>query len=443
MLTACYGPSGRKHDASDVALLQEVARRAAVALRNARLYGYAQETARHAEQAARQAEQAGRLKDEFLATVSHELRTPLSSILGWTKILRSDRAQADKGLDIIEHNARWQQRILEDILDVSRIIAGKLRIDTEPVDFVALARDVVDSARPVAGQKRVELFMHANEPSCRLAGDGSRLRQVIANLVSNAVKFTPEGGRVDVTVEQSGDRIVVSVQDSGRGIDRAFLPHVFERFSQSELGGGVTRGASGLGLGLAIARHLVDIHGGSIGVTSEGLGRGATFTVTLPVKPFSAPVRGSETMPDSANGATPSRGRSNRLESLRVLVVEDEVDSRDLIELLLESEGAIVSSASSADAALERLPGFRPDIVLSDVGMPGHDGYWLVQQIRAIDESLPTVALTAYASEDDIARAMAAGFDHHVGKPVDPEHLVRALVGAHRRPPSDGNTTAA
>lgn len=390
---------------------------------------------REAEEAARRAEEASRLKDDFLATVSHELRTPLSSILGWAKLLqerRSDATFAAKGLEVIERNARSQQRIIDDMLDLSRIITGKLRVDTEPVDLSALAAEVVESLRPNAGAKRLDVVIDARTAPCRLAGDSVRLRQILWNLLSNAVKFTPEGGRIVVSVDQHGDRVVARVQDSGRGIDPAFLPHVFERFRQAD--SSTSREHGGLGLGLAIVRHLSEMHGGTVAVDSPGLGAGATFTVTLPVRPFSAPVGSSverSGRPEESSGAHP-RSRVRRLEDLRVLVVEDEEDSRELIELLLESEGAIVHSASNAMRALQLLDEVSPHVVLSDIGMPGRDGYWLAGEVRSRRPDIAAIALTAFSAADDVERAITAGFDHHVGKPVDPEQLVRALTACRR-----------
>lgn len=435
-LTVCYGDSGRRHTQSDIALVEELARRAAVALKNARLYRLSQEATRRAEEAARQAEDASRLKDEFLATVSHELRTPLSAILGWATLLRGPRADTafvGKGLEVIERNARSQQRLIEDILDVSRIVTGKLRIDTGPVDLVALSSDVLESVRPTAYAKDIELVFEASQSPCRLAGDSVRLRQVLWNLLSNAVKFTPSGGKVWLEIDQSGDRIVLRVRDTGRGIERNFLPHVFERFRQAD--SSTTREHGGLGLGLSIVRHLTEMHGGSVDVKSGGPDAGATFTVTLPVRPFSAPIaRTTARDTFEAPPSSPFGPRRERLEGLRVVVVEDEVDSRDLIALLLASEGAVVQTTAAAEQAVDVVREFAPDVVLSDIGMPGHDGYWLAGELRRLFPHVPAIALTAYSAREDIARAITAGFDHHVAKPVDPEQLVHALTTCGKRP---------
>ena len=395
-----------------------------------------------AVETARRAEEANRLKDHFLATVSHELRTPLSSILGWTKLLqegRCDPAFAAKGLDVIERNARAQQRIIDDMLDISRIIAGKLRIDTEPVDLVSLASDVIESVRPSAAAKEIALSFETVSGQCRLAGDSMRLRQVLGNLLSNAIKFTPKGGRVSVSVDQHGDRVVVRVRDTGKGIDPTFLPHVFESFRQADTS--TSRENGGLGLGLAIVRHLTEMHGGIVTVESAGGGAGSIFSVLLPVRPFSAPI--APIVPRDEGSEARPRLRTKRLAGLCVLIVEDEADSRELIELLLASEGATVRSAASAEQALALLDSVEPDVVLSDIGMPGRDGYWLAGEVRARRPDIAAIALTAFSGHDDIERAFSAGFDHHVAKPVDPELLVNALTTCRRTPFEPRRTSTA
>jgi CheY-like chemotaxis protein/nitrogen-specific signal transduction histidine kinase len=400
------------------------------------------ELLRAAEETARRAEEANRLKDHFLATVSHELRTPLSSILGWAKLLqegRCDPAFASKGLDVIERNARAQQRIIDDMLDVSRIIAGKLRIDTEPVDLTALAHDVIDSMRPIASAKEITLSLDTVSGHCRLAGDSLRLRQVLVNLLSNAIKFTTRGGGVVVSVDQRGDRVVLRVSDSGKGIDPSFLPHVFETFRQADTS--MSREHGGLGLGLGIVRHLAEMHGGTVAVESRGLGTGSAFSVTLPVRPFSAPI--AQVVPIDEGSEARPRSRPQRLANLCVLIVEDEADSRELIELLLASEGALVRSAASADQALALLDAVAPDVILSDIGMPGRDGYWLAGQVRARRPDIAAIALTAFSGHDDIELAFSAGFDQHVAKPVDPELLVNALTTCRRTPLHPRRTSTA
>jgi PAS domain S-box-containing protein len=377
-----------------------------------------------AERAARErAQEASRLKDEFLATVSHELRTPLSAILGWASMLASDRTRdvisVQRAIEVIERNARSQLRIVEDILDVSRIVRGTLRIETETVDLQAIVKDVLDSIEPAAAARQLTIAFHPFAGDCKLMADHERLRQVIWNLVSNATKFTPEGGEIDVSIDQRMGSFVVAVRDTGQGIAPEFLPYVFDRFRQADAS--ITRTRGGLGLGLAIVKHLVEMHGGSVAVTSEGIGKGSTFTVTLPVKPFTARI--------DVTPARPEQPASNgSLEGLRLLVVEDDPDSRELIELVLTSEGAHVDGASSADEALKAFDRSQPDVVVSDIGMPGHDGYWLVRQLRERFPAVRVLALTAYTRREDARRAEEAGFDAHLGKPVDPARLVETIA---------------
>lgn len=433
-LTLCFGASGRRHTDDDVILAEELARRAAQAVRHARLYLTAQRAIRRAEEAARQAEDASRLKDEFLATVSHELRTPLSAILGWSALLQGDKKPEPhtiaKAIEVIERNARSQQRIIEDILDVSRIVRGELRIESKPVDLEYLSRDVLDSVRPSARARGIALHFTGCDGPCRLVGDPERLRQILWNLLSNAVKFTPHGGQVGLSIANVGGKIAIRVRDTGKGIEPAFLPHVFERFRQAD--STTTRSHGGLGLGLAIVRHLAEMHGGTVAAESPGIGHGSTFTVTLPVKPFvpTLPERQPSVHPvdaDAPSGGGPSVGA---LRGIRILVVEDEEDARDLIQTLLMGEGAEVTAVGSATAALDVLNIVQPDMVISDIGMPGRDGYWLMSEIRKLRPHIPAVALTAFSREEDIARAKEAGFDRHVAKPVDPDDLVRMLAQA-------------
>lgn len=380
--------------------------------------------------ARRQAEEASRLKDEFLTTVSHELRTPLSAILGWSAMLAredGDRASIRKGIAVIERNARSQLRIVEDILDVSRIVRGALRVETEPVDLRAIVVDVLDSVKHSAEAKRLRMELVRSDSSHRLVADPERLRQIVWNLVENAVKFTPEGGSVRVELGQISGSLVVRVRDSGRGIAHDFLPYVFDRFRQGE--GSIRRSAGGLGLGLAIVRHLVEMHGGTVTADSAGPGQGATFTVVLPVRPFTtaSAARDSEVR----ERALPSV-RARTLTGVRLLVVEDDSDSRELIELLLAAEGAIVEPAGSAEDALAKLDLFAPDVLVSDIGMPGRDGYWLMKEIKKRRPGLPAVALTAYTRREDGENARRAGFDEHLGKPVDPRRLVQAIASLRR-----------
>jgi PAS domain S-box-containing protein len=370
------------------------------------------------------AEEASRLKDEFLSTVSHELRTPLSAILGWASILverRGDAASIQRGLEVIERNARSQLRIVEDILDVSRIVRGQLRIETEPLDLEVVVKDVVDSLEPAAAAKQVTIAFRPVLGVHRLIADRERLRQIVWNLVSNAVKFTPPGGQIEIVVRQTMGSLAVAIRDSGQGIAPEFLPYVFDRFRQADAS--TTRSKGGLGLGLAIVKHLVEMHGGSVAVESAGLGQGATFTVTLPVKPFTARIQPQPNEDRTATGA---------LAGSKLLVVEDDPDSRELIEYVLAAEGARVRAVSSAEQALDALDTFEPDLVVSDIGMPGHDGYWLVEQLRKRRPTIQALALTAYARREDALRARRAGFDAHIGKPVDPSRLIQMIATIRR-----------
>jgi PAS domain S-box-containing protein len=385
----------------------------------------------NAEEARQQAEAANRLKDEFLATVSHELRTPLSAILGWATILQRDLdaepETLQKGLAVIERNARSQSHIIEDILDVARIVRGQLRIEPEPIDLAPIAAEVLDAVRPSADAREVTLRWAEAPGPCRLLGDPERLRQILWNLLSNAVKFTPPRGEVSLEMGLAEGKMVVRVRDTGRGIAPEFLPHVFERFRQAD--GSTTRAHGGLGLGLAIVRHLVEMHGGCVSAESAGLNLGATFTVTLPVRPFTRPPSTSPPAPPpSGEYPVPFDGRQHRLRDLRVLVAEDQDDARELIELVLANEGALVRGASSADEALELVSSFAPEVLVSDVGMPGHDGYWLAERVRSLRPALPAVALTAFVGKSDVERAFAAGFSGHLGKPVDAERLIEMIA---------------
>ncbi len=427
-LTLAYGASGRKHSSSDVALAEELGIRAAQAVRHARLYLSSQVATERAEQALREAEEASRLKDEFLATVSHELRTPLSAILGWATLLKckDDVSSITKGLNVIERNARSQLRLVEDMLDVSRIVRGQLRLETEALELEPLARDVLESVRPAATAKEIELDFAVKDGPLRLVADPERLRQILWNLLSNGVKFTQPGGRVTLELEQSGGKVLLVVRDTGRGIEPRFLPHVFERFRQAD--GSTTRSSGGLGLGLAIVRHLSEMHGGSVQAESTGLGGGSTFTVTLPVQPFTQPLARRPPPPNHDPDSTRRIAAAGALAGTRVLIVEDEADARDLIQMLLASEGAVVKAASSAAEALDALGAFEPEVLVSDVGMPERDGYWLARQVHERKPALPMIALTAYTRHEDAERAHAAGFVHHVGKPVDPARLVEIVA---------------
>jgi signal transduction histidine kinase/CheY-like chemotaxis protein len=369
-----------------------------------------------------EAERVNRVKDEFLATLSHELRTPLNAILGWAQMLdsgRLDAARRKEAVQIILRNVQTQSRLVNDVLDVSRIISGKMHLEMAPVDLSAVVSSALDTIRPAANVKGIEVAT-SFAPRVAVTGDIDRLRQIAWNLVSNAVKFTPPGGRIEVTTGMRGLEAVFTVEDSGVGIDPAFLPFLFERFRQAD--SSTTRQHAGLGLGLAIVRHLVELHGGSVKAESAGYDRGATFTVTLPVRPTTASRPGLVVAP--VDGIAASRPE---LTGLRVLAVDDEPDARDLLASALSQFGAEVRTVASVRDALETFARWRPHVLVADVGMPIEDGFDLIRQVRALAPSsggaVPAVAVTAYAQDEDRVRALSAGFQEHMAKPVLPEEL--------------------
>ena len=392
-----------------------------------------------AERAARTAaERASLLKDEFLATLSHELRTPLNSILGWSQIMRNKSADSEliaQGLEVIERNARAQAEIIEDLLDMSRIISGKVRLNVERVNLSSIVQAAVETARPTAETKGLRLQTVIDPLNgVVVSGDGNRLQQVLWNLLSNAVKFTPSGGQIQVLLERINSHLEISVIDTGDGIAPEFLPYVFDRFRQGDAS--ASRRHGGLGLGLSIVRQLVELHGGSVGVKSEGPGRGSTFTVSLPLTVV-------HRYPDPGTGRRyprqPSLGKMNvdvEIAGVRVLVVDDEMDARALLKRILEDFQAIVTVAESADEAIEFLQAGKFDVLVSDIGMPGEDGYSLIRRIRSLGAAsggdIPAIALTAYARGDDRIKAVAAGFQMHVAKPVEAIELVTMIAGAWR-----------
>ncbi len=411
----------RRYEPTDVALVEEIGRRAGVAVENAHLYATAQ-------RAAKEAEEASRTKDEFLATVSHELRTPLNAILGWSSILkgRVTTPALEKPIEVIHRNAEAQVRIIDDILDMSRVITGNFRIDARPADLVAIARDAIEVVRPSATAKKIDIGIASHSELCLLVADPERLQQVVWNLLSNAVKFTDAGGTIRVDIGQEGSCVVLSVTDTGRGIAPDFLPHVFERFKQAD--SSITRRVGGLGLGLALVRHIVELHGGRVNATSDGLGRGATFTITLPVRAVIPPPPSSTRAPRMASSAVTSL----KLDGVRTLVVDDEPDARELLTTVLTEAGAVVETASSAREGLEALRSSLPDVLVSDLGMPDEDGFSFMRRVRALrvheGGRTPSLALTAFAQEGDRTKALEAGFTTHVGKPVDPHTLVAAVA---------------
>ena len=384
-------------------------------------------------QARTHAEHASRLKDEFLATLSHELRTPLNAILGYTRMLRTGampRERREQALEIIERNARLQRELVDDILDVSRIITGKLRLTPSLIDPTSVIEMAIESMRPAAEAKRLRLSLGVHTTAARVLVDPDRLQQVVWNLLSNAVKFTPEGGsvRVEMRADTAHGQLTISVADSGKGISPAFLPHVFERFRQGDSTS--SREHGGLGLGLAIVRHLVELQGGTIDAASEGEGRGATFTVCFPMRPM-------EATPDETHGTHVFREgalpRDARLDGIRVLVVDDEADALALVSSTLESCGASVTAAMNGPNGLRELDREVPDIIVSDIGMPGMDGHEFMRAVRerpsAEGGRVPAIALTAYGADVDRDAALNAGYQVHIVKPCEPRDLTSAIAG--------------
>jgi CheY-like chemotaxis protein len=386
-----------------------------------------------------QAEAASRAKDEFLMVVSHELRTPLNAILGWAALLQKQGAEAHpdipsvrRGLTVIERNARAQARLIEDVLDVSRIITGKLKLRFETLDFAAVVVAAVDVVRPAAKAKGISLAVTCDPEHVVLRGDPDRLQQVVWNLTSNAVKFTPENGHVEVRLEQSGSMIRLIVEDSGPGIATDMLPHVFERFRQAD--SSTTRQHGGLGLGLAIVRHLVELHGGNVVAESNGPSLGARFIVAIPVPAVDLLVP-SSTVPSSGVTTSPTPPHAFPVQTLagaRTLLVEDDADARELVAEVLHAAGAAVTAVDGPLAALEALDRATFDVIVSDIGMARVDGYTLMRKVRTLPAdrggSTPAVALTAYAAREDARRALDAGFQAHLAKPIEPAALVRAVA---------------
>ena len=383
------------------------------------------------ERAARsEAERGSRIKDEFLATLSHELRTPLNAILGWTQILKSSPGPADlaRGLDVIERNTRLQNQLIGDLLDMSRIVSGKVRLDLGPVDLGRVVASVVETVRPTAEARGVRLTCVGEGEPALVQADPARIEQVLWNLLTNAIKFTPRGGWVRVTLRRSSSQALVEVADSGEGIAPGFLPYVFDRFRQAD--SSTTRRHGGLGLGLAIVRQLVELHGGSVRVASDGTGRGSTFTASLPLTALRTfGLAGRDDAPGEEVGFAIA---PKALEGVRVLVVDDDAESRDVVERMLANFGAQVETAGSAEEALGRIRSRRPDVLLSDIGMPGTDGYGLIRRVRALPRDaggrIPAAALTAFARAEDRQRVLLAGFQTHIAKPAEPGELVAAVA---------------
>lgn len=387
-----------------------------------------------------EAENANRSKDMFLATLSHEMRTPLNAIVGWMSILRSegcDEKDLEEGLDVIERNTRSQVQLIEDVLDVSRIVSGKLRLEIRPCDLSEAINAGVNTVRPAAEAKAIEIVVEIDPSACKTSCDAGRIQQVVWNLVSNAVKFTAQGGRVTITLGRNRSNLLLTVSDTGQGINPELLPYVFDRFRQAD--SSTRRKFGGLGLGLSIVKHLVEAHGGTVQAQSSGEGKGSTFTVRLPIRAVRTDESGGEPtsggMPGhaetGAEGITSEHYSLVRLDGMRVLVVDDEADARRLLVKVLQQAGATAMEASSAQEALEVLSRLQPEVLISDLGMPEEDGFDLIRAVRRRGHhprDLPAVALTAFAHKDDQRAALMAGFQVHVPKPVDPHDLTAVVA---------------
>jgi len=444
------GPHGQVIGASKIArditeqrqarrALDEASERLKVALETAKkARAQAEQAAIENERLFKQAEESSRLKEEFLATISHELRTPLSAILGWTRMLRLGQLSADasaKALDTIERNARAQAQLVDDLLDVSRIITGKLRMDVRPADPNSFIDSAVEAVRPAAEAKGVRVQKVIDTGAIAIPGDPVRLQQIVWNLLSNAIKFTPRGGRVQIRSERVNSHLEIVVSDTGQGISADFLPHVFDRFRQADQK--TSRQHGGMGLGLSIVRHLVEMHGGTVRANSDGEGKGATFTVMLPITPvYQVDSSGGRVHP-GARELMPSDDPTDRLDGLRILVVDDEPDTRELLRQGLEYCGAKVKVVGSAAEAIDALMSSLPHILISDIGMPGTDGYDLIRQVRALPSErgarVAAIALTAYTRIEDRLHALRAGYDMHVPKPVELAELCAVAASVARR----------
>ena len=430
----------------DEIVVAGLAAQAAVAMDNARLYETAKRARAEAEKAAaenerlyRQAEESSRLKDEFLATISHELRTPLSAILGWARMLRMGQLTPEnttKALETIERNARAQAQLVDDLLDVSRIITGKLRMDVQPSDPNSFIDAAVEAVRPAAEAKGVRVQKIIDTGAIAIPGDPVRLQQVVWNLLSNAIKFTPRGGHVQICSQRVNSHLEIVVSDTGQGISSDFLPHVFDRFRQADQK--TSRQHGGMGLGLAIVRHLVELHGGTVRANSAGEGHGSTFTVMLPIAPvYQVDQSAGRVHPAARDLLPPIDDCNDRLDGLNILVVDDEADTRDLLRQGLEYCGAKVKVVGTANEALELLKTTAPDILISDIGMPEVDGYDLIREVRKLGAhrggKVPAIALTAYTRTEDRLQSLRAGYDMHVPKPVELAELVAVAATVVRR----------
>jgi PAS domain S-box-containing protein len=411
-----------------VTAMRMAANLAAVAIENVRLF-------EHERMARATAEESNRVKDEFLATLSHELRTPLTAVLGWTKLLRErglDEKTSIRALDIIERNAKAQRQLIEEILDVSRIITGKTKLEVRPLTLAPVIEAAIESMRPAADARGIELdFLRTSEVGL-ISGDAERFQQVVWNLLSNAVKFTPEGGRIRVKLSQVGSHARIAITDSGEGINPEFLPHVFDRFRQED--GSTTRRHGGLGLGLAIVRHLVELHGGTVRAESEGQDRGSTFTINMPLLGYASEGEEATSREGFAKGEQADAQPS--LEGVRVLALDDEPDTLEFLRVVLKRGGAEVITAASVDEALNKIECFHPHVVISDIGLPGRDGYDFIKTLRALPfergGSLPAIALTAYARSEDETLALSRGYQIHMSKPFEPDKLVATVASLYK-----------
>ena len=429
-----------------VRAVEAIAALASVGMSRLYLFRKVEGEARDKERLYQQAVRANRMKDEFLATISHELRTPLTSILGWSEMLASGRlapAMVERAVGTIDRNARAQAQIIEDLLDISRIVSGKLRLDVRDMDVAQPVEAAVEAVRPAALARDVELHLEAAPDVGRVRADPDRLQQVVWNLVANAVKFTGRGGRVDVAMQRGDGFVEIRVRDTGRGIAPEFLPRLFDRFSQVDASS--TREHGGLGLGLSIVRHLVEMHGGTVRAASAGIGHGAEFTVRLPFSTSAdEPAERREEHAHDVTSAPPPAPGEDALAGCRVLLVEDDADSRAMLGAVLEAHGASVTACAGAEDALQAIGRIDADIVVSDIGMPRMDGYAFVRALREWErasgrDAVPAVALTAYARSEDRTRALAHGFQMHVAKPVQPSELVAIVRTLHgwRAPAAD------
>ncbi|HEY3256744.1 MAG TPA: ATP-binding protein, partial [Polyangiaceae bacterium] len=423
-MTFIYADSGRRYSQDDLSFAEDFARRAALAIENAR--------AASELEAARVREQASVTKDHFLATVSHELRTPLNVILGWAVVLREREVapEIQRALTVIERNARAQARLIEDVLDLSRIGSGKLSLSLAAVNVGEAVRAAALALRPAAEAKGITLTADGSEDEALLtiSADSDRLQQILWNLLTNALKFTPKAGSIVILATRIGSEVQIQVSDTGEGIEESVLPHVFEPFRQAD--SSTTRRHGGLGLGLSLVRQIAAAHGGNVEATSAGLGRGATFVVRLPARAASVAVRPSRI----ASKPTPSGpGAAGLLAGVSVLVVDDELDARELVAEAFKAAGADVHLAGSAREALDLIAAVQPTVLVSDIGMPHEDGYALMRQVRLLPAEqggeIPALALTAYARAADADRAFDAGYQRHVAKPVDPLLLVQLVAG--------------